>query len=113
MLLRGRRVAAALHMSNLLLQLGPSLLAVFEASLGVAQPQQLLLQQAVLSLQQGELADGSAGGGLAVLPPGTRRRRRRCVFLLQEQLQDGVLLDDSSLQATRIMGRGLLFFSFS
>lgn len=55
----GRSVpAAGPHVADLPLQLGSGLLAVLEAVLGGPQPQQLLLQQAVLSLQKNQLTSG-------------------------------------------------------
>lgn len=58
-LLGGRcSLTADLHVSDLPLQLGPGLLTVLEPALGIPQPQQLLLQQAVLSLQKSQLPNG-------------------------------------------------------
>lgn len=49
---------ADLHVSDLPLQFGPGPLTVLEPALGIPQPQQLLLQQAVLSLQKSQLPNG-------------------------------------------------------
>lgn len=54
------------------LQLGPGPLAVLEPALGVPEPQQLLLQQAVLSLQENQLPEARPCIGLP-LPQGAPR----------------------------------------
>lgn len=87
-------------MSDLPLQLDSGFLAVFEAVLSVSEPQQLLLQQAVLPLQQNQLASGGSSSSLPAgtdLPQTVTQSRRRLLLLLQ-QLENGVLLDDRSLK---------------
>lgn len=104
----GGSAGAALHLSDLALQLDPGPLAVPEPALGISQPQQLLLQETVLPLQQGQLPDGGPRRDLCTLrvPPGQASqgapgRHGHGVVGLQQQLQDGVLLDDGSLEDTR------------
>lgn len=57
---------ADLQVPDLPLQLGPGLLTVLEPALGIPQPQQLLLQQAVLSLQKSQLPNGRPCIGLPI-----------------------------------------------
>lgn len=79
--------AAGPHVSHLPLQLGSGFLAVFKAVLSVSEPQQLLLQQAVLSLQKHQLTGGRSRSGLPVrtdLPQTVTQSCRRLLLLLQQ-----------------------------
>lgn len=106
------------QVSDLPLQLGSGLLAVLEAVLSGSQPQQLLLQQAVLSLQQQQLTSGWSCSGLPVGSRGPSgpsgpsclsgpscpsclsgpRGASSSLLRLLQQLQDRVLLDNCSLE---------------
>lgn len=104
-LLASRGSAAAdFHLSDLPLQFGSSPLTVSEPALGIPQPQQLLLQETVLSLQQGQLSDGWPCVHLCILsvsprqPSHTSRRDCHGIVRLQQELQDGVLLNNCSLR---------------
>lgn len=101
----GGSAAAAFHLSDLALQFGSGPFAVPEPALGVSQPQKLLLQETVLPLQQSQLPDGRPRRDLCALgvSPGqasqrSSRRHRHGIVGLQQQLQDGVLFNDGSLQ---------------
>lgn len=100
--------AADLHVSDMPLQLGPGPLTILKPALGIPQPQQLLLQQAVLSLQKSQLPNGwpCTGFPISTISP-ERAPYSSCscfhgILWLQQQLQDGVLFDDCSLQDMRI-----------
>ena len=95
---------ADLHVSDLPLQLDPGLLTVLEPALSIPQPQQLLLQQAVLSLQKSQFPNGRPCISLPVSNISPERAPysscRWChgFLWLQQQLQDGILFDDGTLQ---------------
>lgn len=100
---------ADFHLSHLTLQFGSSPLTVSEPALGISQPQQLLLQQTVLPLQQGQLSDGRPCVHLRILsvspgePSHPSRRYGHVIVGLQQELQDGVLLNNCSLQDRRML----------
>lgn len=75
--------AASPHVSDLTLQLGSGLLTVLEAVLCGSQPQQLLLQQAVLSLQKNQLTSGRSCSWLPVCSDGPQCSRSRLRLLQQ------------------------------
>lgn len=96
--------AADLHVPELPLQLCPCSFTVLEPALCIPQPQQLLLQQAVLSLQKSQLPNGWSCTGLPISTISPERAPYSSsswsygILWLQQQLQDGVLFDDSTLQ---------------
>lgn len=80
------------HLPDLPLQLSPGPLAVFEPILCVPQSQQLLLQEAVLSLQKRQFSDGRQHGGFPMPSVSPQRAPhitwRHSALCLQQQLQD-------------------------